>query len=91
MQKCRICLFCKSKLDVWQLEPPLIVEQFDPETICMMLDVEMGYAPEKFILRNNFPNPFNPLTTIEYEILFETNVELIIYDSQVLYFLNSET
>ena len=69
-------------IDVWQFEPPLLVEQFDPETICIMLEIEESYAPEKFILRNNFPNPFNPLTTIEYEIPFDTYMELTIFDAQ---------
>ncbi len=33
-----------------------------------------------FILKDNYPNPFNPLTTISYELLNEGVVKIIIYD-----------
>jgi beta-glucosidase len=36
--------------------------------------------PFKFSLSNNYPNPFNPETTIEYTIPKATNVEIKIYD-----------
>ena len=69
-------------IDNWQFEPPLLVEEFDPEMICTILEIDQSFSPEKFILKNNFPNPFNPLTTIEYELSFETLVELTIYDAK---------
>ena len=37
--------------------------------------------PRKFALSQNFPNPFNPTTTISYSIPVESNVKLIIYNS----------
>jgi flagellar hook assembly protein FlgD len=36
--------------------------------------------PSKFSLHNNYPNPFNPKTTIRFDIPEETMVKLIIYD-----------
>lgn len=36
--------------------------------------------PEHFSLKQNFPNPFNPTTIIEYELLIPCHVRLIIYD-----------
>ena len=36
--------------------------------------------PSKFALHNNYPNPFNPETTIRFDIPEETMVKLIIYD-----------
>jgi len=36
--------------------------------------------PEKFALRGNYPNPFNPSTTIAFNLPEESKVSLIIYD-----------
>lgn len=36
--------------------------------------------PRTFSLQQNFPNPFNPVTTIQYRIPARAPVELIIYD-----------
>lgn len=37
--------------------------------------------PESFSLNQNFPNPFNPSTRIQFSIPQETQVELAIYDA----------
>lgn len=36
--------------------------------------------PNKFILHQNFPNPFNPSTKIQYDLPANARVSLIIYD-----------
>ena len=36
--------------------------------------------PKEFALHDNYPNPFNPVTTINYDLPKEGNVRLIIYD-----------
>ena len=37
-------------------------------------------APEKYLLSNNYPNPFNPQTTIKYDLPKANRVLLIIYN-----------
>jgi len=36
--------------------------------------------PDSFALSHNYPNPFNPITTIEYDLPMEAYAKLIIYD-----------
>ena len=41
--------------------------------------------PEFFNLYQNFPNPFNSLTNIKYEVFKSGNVNLVIIDSKGLH------
>ena len=36
--------------------------------------------PVKYSLSNNYPNPFNPQTTIKYAIPIQTDISLVIYN-----------
>jgi hypothetical protein len=38
-------------------------------------------VPEKFILHQNFPNPFNPSTIIGFNLPVKSIVELTVYDA----------
>ncbi len=37
-------------------------------------------APQKAVLHDNYPNPFNPSTTISYEVPAQVQVSLMVYD-----------
>ncbi len=41
---------------------------------------ETSPLPQTFSLQQNFPNPFNPGTLIQYQIPARTQVELVVYD-----------
>jgi hypothetical protein len=44
------------------------------------LIIEEWAIPEKFALRQNFPNPFNPTTTIQFELPVDSRVKLDVFD-----------
>ena len=44
------------------------------------ISVVNGAIPGKFTLYNNYPNPFNPSTTIKFDVAKTTNVDLSLYD-----------
>jgi parallel beta-helix repeat protein len=53
----------------WPLNKPVV----EPE----IADIQL---PEHYALHNNYPNPFNPQTTIQYQLKSAGNVKLEVYD-----------
>lgn len=57
-------------------------------------EIEVDASPElKYSLEQNFPNPFNPMTTIKYSLPKDENVKIIVLNSlgqQVAELVNNE-
>ena len=44
------------------------------------LDYDLNPIPASFALKDNYPNPFNPTTTIRYDLPTAALVNIVIYD-----------
>ncbi len=66
----------------------------DANGMTLMKSFIFNYTPPKeFKLEQNFPNPFNPTTTIQYQLPKDSKVTLIVYDilgSEVTKLINEE-
>jgi len=43
-------------------------------------EILLSPVPEEFALHQNYPNPFNPITTIQYDVPYQSDIRLVIYD-----------
>ncbi|MDC3166178.1 T9SS type A sorting domain-containing protein, partial [Candidatus Marinimicrobia bacterium] len=69
-----------AAMDVWDMTP----SNNGPFTVTLDLSATLGIdestLPDVFALYNNYPNPFNPVTNITYDIPEVSNVTLEIYN-----------
>lgn len=54
---------------------------FDLNNMAVGVDDELVSLPFDFHLSQNYPNPFNPSTSISYQIPFQSNVSIKVYDA----------
>jgi hypothetical protein len=66
--------------DAWQKDPPLPLEAWEPDGVCIALSLENDIVPTKFSLSDNYPNPFNPTTNISFSIPMQLEVRINIYN-----------
>ena len=71
--------------DVWSFDGfELTPSQSGPRqlhvNVANLLGIENASLPKEFALHNNYPNPFNPVTNITYDIPEATDVTLEIYN-----------
>lgn len=53
----------------------------DNKSVSVTKQFILKYAlPEEYIMEQNFPNPFNPSTTIRYQLPFDSRITLKVYD-----------
>ncbi|MBH49430.1 MAG: hypothetical protein CMG69_01590 [Candidatus Marinimicrobia bacterium] len=50
-------------------------------TMSVLASAEEPVLPQRVQLVGNFPNPFNPYTTIKYELSHDANISLVVYSS----------
>ena len=46
----------------------------------LQLEIEESFSPSEYTLNQAYPNPFNPITKIDYGLPDEANVSLVIFD-----------
>jgi hypothetical protein len=51
-----------------------------PRTMAWLPYDASAQTPSSFALRQNFPNPFNPVTTIQFDLPRDARVTLAVYD-----------
>ncbi|MBZ0199261.1 MAG: T9SS type A sorting domain-containing protein [Ignavibacteriaceae bacterium] len=44
------------------------------------IEITIDGGPKEFSLSQNYPNPFNPATIIKYNVPFQSNVKIVVYN-----------
>ena len=65
-------------MEGWYIDD-VVVEHFFPAD-AVAGDAQPDFLPETVVLSQNFPNPFNPTTTIEFTLPYPQKIRLTVYN-----------
>jgi hypothetical protein len=57
-----------------------MIDEFDFFVPDKVDEISSVVIPDEFVLHSAYPNPFNPITTIPFELKHPGNISLIVYD-----------
>jgi hypothetical protein len=72
--------------DIWDIDTNGVINEgypylsWEDGVSSNFTSIEESVIPQNFILNQNFPNPFNPTTTLNYELPEQSDVQMIIFD-----------
>ncbi|MDA0986241.1 MAG: T9SS type A sorting domain-containing protein [Bacteroidetes bacterium] len=83
-----IILFENGNEEIFSIAPPnststraITTRSYGSVTVNISSNIgKENIVPTKFVLHQNFPNPFNPTTTINFSSINSAKVKIIIYD-----------
>jgi hypothetical protein len=55
-------------------------EYSDPVSVTLLSLLDVNGLPENYTLHQNFPNPFNPTTTLRYDLPEDAMTTIVVYD-----------
>ncbi|MFC1569977.1 fibronectin type III domain-containing protein, partial [bacterium] len=73
-------LFQEGNLPTYQVDGIYVLTELTANISTQVIIGEMGTIPTKFELRQNHPNPFNPSTSLQFDVPEACFVLLTIYD-----------
>ena len=64
----------------WNSSGTFISQGISGIEIESLLSIYDNMLPKEFALHQNYPNPFNPVTNLRFDLPYDANVSLIVYD-----------
>ncbi|MDF1545857.1 MAG: FlgD immunoglobulin-like domain containing protein [bacterium] len=76
-----VTLGAQAQFETSQGTRGIIANAKEVSSLSPVFDANLDRIPDSFEARQNFPNPFNHVTTIEYDLPKEARVHAVIFDS----------
>ncbi len=73
-----VSAFIETPAEDWSID---CTTRGETSVVTGINDGNLGVVAEEFALENNYPNPFNPSTTIEFSVPMASEVTLFIYNT----------
>jgi hypothetical protein len=72
------CGFNETPIDGWGTE---FTTRGEVSVVSGIFDQNQPIVADEFVLENNYPNPFNPVTTIDFKVPKTSDISIVVYNT----------